>query len=130
MDGQDIALVTAGVIGAVTALIHGVLTQKFIVMPVDRRLAADTGVSGQIRRLTAVLLQYSTFSWLAGGLALIVAALWLEPEARLSVSLVVGSGYAYAVLGNAWATRGRHPGWMLLALSVALTIAGNLGAAG
>lgn len=130
MSGQDLALIAAGLIGAVTAVIHGVLTQKFMVVPVDRRLKADAVVSNQIRLLVASLLQYSTFSWLAGGGALIASALFLGPEARLAVSLVVGSGYAYAVIANCWATRGRHPGWMLLAVSVGLMVAGNLGLPG
>jgi len=118
----------AGVVGAGTAIIHGVLTQKLMVVPVDRRLKADAAVSNQIRRLVASLLQYSTFSWLAGGGALVAAALYLGPEARLAVSLVVGAGYAYGVIANCWATRGRHPGWMLLALCLGLMAAGNLGA--
>lgn len=118
---------TAGIVGAGTATIHGVVMQKFMVLPVDRRLKADTAISGQIRMLVASLLQYSTFSWLAGGLALIAAALYLDTEARLAVSLVVGAGYAYAAAANCWATRGRHPGWMLMALSVVLMAAGNLG---
>lgn len=127
MNGQDVALIAAGVIGAGTAIIHGVLTQKFMVVPVDRRLKQDAAVSDPIRLLVASLLQYSTFSWLVGGAALIVAALWLEPQARLAISLLAGAGYVYGVIANCWATHGRHPGWMLLALSVGLTVAGNLG---
>jgi hypothetical protein len=124
---QDTALVAAGVIGAGTAILHGVLMQKFMVAPVDRWLKRDAAVSRQIRMLVASVLQYSTFSWLIGGLTLIVAALWLEPQARLALSLLVGAGYAYGVVANCWATRARHPGWMLLALSAGLTVAGNLG---
>jgi hypothetical protein len=32
--------------------------------------------------------------------------------------------FAFAALGNAWATRGRHFGWAVLSAVVALAIAG------
>lgn len=118
MDWQNSALIAAGVIGSVTAIIHGVLTQRFMVAPLDKA-AADAHVSGQIRRLNAALLHYSTASWLACGLALIAAALWFDASARLVTALLVGGHFLYGAIGNAWATRGRHPGWMLMALAVA-----------
>ena len=71
-----------------------------------------------IRRLVPALLHYSTVSWLAGGLALIAAALWAGPETKLVVGLGVGALFLYAALGNLWATRGGHPGWMLMAAAL------------
>ena len=59
-------------------------------------------------------------SWFAGGLALIAAAGWFGSEARLSTSLLVGGLYLYGALGNLWGTRGRHPGWMLYTVALAL----------
>ena len=129
MIAQQMALIAAGLVGAGTALIHGILVQKFMIVPVDRRLKSEVIVSNPLRLLVVSLLQYSTFSWLAGGLALISAALFLGTEARLAVSWVVSLGYAYGVIANASATHGRHPGWMLLSLSIGLIIAGNLGGA-
>lgn len=111
---QDCALIAAGIIGSVTAIIHGVLTQRFMVAPFDK-LAAEHHVSGQIRRLNAALLHYSTASWLACGLTLIAAAIWLDGEAKLVTALFVAAHFLYGAIGNAWATRGRHPGWMLMA---------------
>ena len=123
MDWHNTALIAAGVIGAVTAIIHGVLTQRFMVAPLDKA-AADARISGQIRRLNAALLHYSTASWLACGLALIAAALWFNPSARFATALLVGGHFLYGAIGNAWATRGRHPGWMLMAIAVALIVYG------
>jgi hypothetical protein len=77
-------------------------------------------LSGTIRRLVPLLLQFSTFNWFVGGLALVVAALALGPEAKLVTGVLVGSSYLVAALGNGWATRGRHPGWMLYAVALAL----------
>jgi hypothetical protein len=33
---------------------------------------------------------------------------------------LVGATYLFGAAGNFWATRGRHPGWMLLALALVL----------
>jgi hypothetical protein len=118
MDGRDAAMATAGLIGCAVAVVHGLLTQRHMVEPFER-LAAP-GLSGSVRRLVRALLQFSAFNWFVGGLALIIAALWLGAETRLAVGLLVGSSYLFGVVGNAWATRGRHPGWMLYAVAVGL----------
>ena len=121
MDWHSNALIAAGVIGGVTAVIHGVLIERLMVRPFDRILADDRRVSAVIGRLVSPLLHYSTASWLLGGLVLIAAALLpFSPDARLTTGLMVGGHFLYGALGNAWATRGRHPGWMLMALAVGL----------
>ena len=117
---QHFALLVAGLIGAATAIFHGIVTQRLMVKPIDRRLAAADGVSITIRRIVPPLLHYSTYSWLVGGLALVIAANGAGAETRLWVSLLVGAEFLYAAIANAWATRGRHPGWMLMAAAVGL----------
>lgn len=117
MELRDVALMAAGILGAGVAVIHGVLTQRFIVEPI-RRLGAER-LAPQIVRLAAMLLQFSTFAWLLGGLAL-AATPWMGAGARTATAVLVGVAYLFAVVGNAWATRGRHPGWMLYAVAVAL----------
>jgi hypothetical protein len=66
------------------------------------------------------LLHFSTIVWFLGGLALIAAAFWFDRDARLATGLFVGSTYLFGALGNLWATRGRHPGWMLMAAALVL----------
>lgn len=117
---QDIALITAGVIGAGTALVHGVLTERLMVRPVSAFLAADKRTSGIIQRLVPALLQFSTFNWFVGGLALIAAALWFGRDARLVACALVGSSYLFGAVFNLWGSRGRHPGWMLMAAALVL----------
>jgi hypothetical protein len=85
-------------------------------------LTADGTTSSPIVKLVPLLFHYSTTSWLLGGVALVVASAWLEPQARFTLATVVGALYLYGAMGNLWATRGRHPGWMLLAVSVALIL--------
>ncbi len=120
MTWQDAALAMAGVIGSSVAVFHGVLTQRLMVRPVEALFVADRRIAAPIRRLVPLLLQFSTFNWLLGGLVLIAAALWFEHDARLATGLLVGSSYLYGAIGNLWGTRGRHPGWMLMAFALVL----------
>jgi hypothetical protein len=120
MDWQDVALTVAGVVGSGVAVVHGILVQRLMVRPFEELSRADERIKGPIRRLVPLLLHFSTISWFIGGLALIVAAAWFEREARLAAGLFVGSLYLFGALGNLWATRGRHPGWMLMAAALIL----------
>jgi hypothetical protein len=120
MNWQDAALASAGVIGSVVALVHGILTQRLMVRPFEELSRADKRISAPIRRLVPLLLHFSTVSWFLGGLALIAAAIWFGQEARLTTGLFVGSLYAFGAVGNLWGTRGRHPGWMLMAAALVL----------
>ena len=117
---QYIALTLAGLIGAATAIVHGILTDRLMVKPIERRLADDAEVSLAIRRLVPPLLHYSTFSWLVGGIALIIAANVAGAETRLAIGLLMGSMFLYGAVANCWGTRGRHPGWVLMAMAVVL----------
>jgi hypothetical protein len=117
---QNAALAMAGVIGSGVAVVHGVLTQRLMVRPVEALFVANGRIAAPVRRLVPGLLHFSTFNWFLGGLALIAAALWFEHDARLATGLLVGSSYLYGALGNLWGTRGRHPGWMLMAVALVL----------
>jgi hypothetical protein len=129
MNWQDAALVLAGLIGSGVAVAHGILTQRLMIRPLQALFPADKRITAPIRRLVPLLLHFSTASWFAGGLALIAAAVWFSPDARLATGLCVGGLYLYGALGNLWGTRALHPGWMLY--SVALVLIGfgisNLG---
>lgn len=120
MNWQDTALVSAGIIGSVVAVIHGVLVQRYMVRPVGTFLQAERRVAASTGRLVPLLLHFSTVSWFIGGLLLIAAAGWFSREARLVTSLLVGGLYLYGALGNLWGTRGRHPGWMLYTVALIL----------
>lgn len=122
MDWQDGALGAAGVIGAGVAVIHGTLIQKLLVRPLAGPI--DVRMSAPIKRLIAPLLHFSTYNWFLGGLALVAVAAGFQPGARLMVALLVGSSYLFGAIGNAWATRGRHPGWMLMAVALILIVLG------
>jgi hypothetical protein len=124
MTWQSTALAMAGVIGSAVAVVHGILTQRLMVRPIETSLVADRRTSATIRRIVPLLLHFSTAVWFTGGLALIGAAIWFDRDTRLATGLFVGSTYLFGAGGNLWATRGRHPGWMLLAASLVLIVVG------
>ena len=124
MAWQNAALAMAGIIGAGVAAVHGILVQRYMVRPFEEFALANKSIAGSTRRLVPLLLHFSTISWLLGGLALVAAANWFERDARLATSLFVGGGYMFGAIGNLWGTRGRHPGWMLLAAALVLIVLG------
>jgi hypothetical protein len=124
MNLQSAALAMAGLIGSSVAVVHGILTQRLMVRPIEAFLVADARISAPIRRLVPLLLHFSTIIWFLGGLALIAAAIWFDRDARLAAGLFVGSTYLFGALGNLWGTRGRHPGWMLMAAALILIVFG------
>jgi hypothetical protein len=129
MNWQNAALGLAGVIGSGTAVVHGILTQRLMVRPIEALFLGHGRISAPVRRLVPGLLHFSTFNWFLGGLALIAASIWFGRDARLATGLLVGSSYLYGALGNLWGTRGRHPGWMLMAAAL-LLIAFAVGTSG
>lgn len=125
MPWHNLALAVAGLIGAVVAIVHGVLVQRLIVAPLSPIAAANPSFSPVVRRLISPLLHFSTAIWFAGGIALMLAT-QLEAQARLFVGILVGGAYLLGAAGNFWATRGRHPGWMMMALALVLIIFGAI----
>jgi len=120
MDWQDSALAAAGLMGSAVAVVHGLLVQRLMVRPFREISAGDGRFRGAIGRLVPLLLHFSTFGWLLGGMVLIAAAGWLHGAERLVVASFVGSLFLFGAAGNLWATRGRHPGGILMATAVAL----------
>ncbi len=122
MEWQDAALAAAGVIGSGVAVVHGLLVQRLMVRPFAELSAGDRRFSGPTSRLIPLLLHFSTIGWFLGGLVLVAAAIWFGEEAKRAAGLFVGSLFLFGALGNLWATRGRHPGWMLMAAAVVLIL--------
>jgi hypothetical protein len=124
MAWQNAALAMAGIIGAGVAVVHGILVQRYMVRPFEEFALADKRIAGSTRRLVPLLLHFSTISWFLGGLALVAAANWFGQDTRLAISLFVGGGYMFGAVVNLWATRSRHPGWMLMAAALVLIVLG------
>lgn len=115
---NDTFLIIAGSLGIVVAIVHGLITQRSVVQPLLKLAGDNAALRPPLVRLFPILMQYSTLCWFAGGIALIAAPFWFDQTGRLVAAGIAGAFYASGALGNAWATRGRHPGWMLLAIAL------------
>jgi hypothetical protein len=114
---RDLALQISGVLAILVAVTHGVLGEK--------RVFARAQIEPPwARRLVYAVWQCSTVAWFGGGILLFAAPL-LPPEgARRLTILVLAAVYGAGAIGNAWATRGRHFGWMALTAVIAAALCG------
>jgi len=115
---RDLALQAAGVLAILVAIGHGALGEL--------RVFAKVHIEPQrIRHLLRGIWQASTVAWIGIGVLLIAAPAFGSQAARhwvIGVAVVV---YAYAALGNAVATRGRHIGWCLMSAVIGLALMGR-----
>ena len=114
---RDLALQAAGVLAIVVAIAHGAIgeLQVFTKTRIEPHRA---------RQLLRLVWQASTVDWIGIGV-LLIAAPWLSSQiARHLVVAVAVLVYGCAAVGNAVATRARHPGWILMSCVIALSLAG------
>ena len=114
---RDLLLQCSGLAAIAAALIHGVLGET-------RVFARATIQPPRLRTLIRLVWQAGTVAWIGGGV-LLIAAPWMASEpARHWIVTTFACVFAFAAFANAWATRGRHFGWMALSAVVGLAIAG------
>jgi len=114
---RDILLQCSGLAAIAAALIHGVLGETKV-------FPRNTIEPERLRTLIRLVWQASTVAWIGGGV-LLAAAPWMASDpARHWIVATLACVFAFAALANAWATRGRHFGWMALSAVVALAVAG------
>jgi cobalamin synthase len=114
---RDLLLQVAGLVAIATALAHGVIGEA--------KIFSRVSIEPQrLRRLFRLVWQASTVAWIGCGVLLIAAPLMASEPARHWIVVTMAAVFAFAALGNAWATRGRHFGWMALSAVVALAAAG------
>lgn len=114
---RDLLLQFAGLAAVAAALLHGILGETKVFPRV--RIEPE-----RLRTLIRLVWQTSTVAW-AGGGVLLIAAPWMASEpARHWIIVTLAGVFAFAAFANAWATRGRHFGWMALSAIVAMAVAG------
>lgn len=114
---RDIVLQLSGVLAVATAITHGVLGET--------RVFARARIEPPAMKLLIHLVwQAGTVAWIGGGVLLICAGWFFPAPARQATILVLAIVFSAAALGNAWATRGRHFGWMAMAVVVLLALGG------
>lgn len=114
---QMLLVQAAGVLAFAAAVVHGVLAETRI-FP---RLRIEPE---RLRLLLRLVWQCSTAGWMALAVLLIAAPGFGSDTARQWVIAVSVATFGSAAIANAWATRGRHFGW------VALTAVAGLAASG
>ncbi len=114
---RDILLQCAGVAAILVALIHGVLGETKV-------FARASIEPARLRTLIRLVWQAGTVAWIGGGVLLIAAPSMASEPARHWIIVTLAFVFAFGALCNAWATRGRHFGWMALGAVVALAVAG------
>ena len=114
---RDILLQCSGAAAIVVALIHGVLGETKV-------FTRATIEPPRLRNLIRLVWQAGTVAWIGGGILLIAAPWMASAPARHWIVATMAIVFAFAAVANAWATRGRHFGWMAMSAVVALAMAG------
>lgn len=114
---RDLLLQSAGLAAIAVALIHGVLGETKVFA--HARIEPE-----RLRTLIRLVWQTSTVAWTGGGVLLLAAPSMASEPARHWIVITLACVFGFATFANAWATRGRHFGWMALSAVVAMAIAG------
>lgn len=114
---RDILLQCAGLLAIATSIAHGVLGET--------KVFANASIEPKrLRALLHGVWQAGTVAWIGGGVLFALAPWMGSDAARHWIILTFAVVFASAALGNAWALRGRHVGWVAMSVVVALAIAG------
>jgi hypothetical protein len=114
---RDLLVELAGILAFVAAIVHGVLGETKIFSHVRIEPV-------RLRLLMRLVWQCGTVAWIGLAILLIVTPRLGSEAARdwiIAMSIVT---FGFAAIGNAWATRGRHFGWILLIIVVGLAAVG------
>ena len=114
---RDLLLYASGILGLAAAFLHGWLGETRVFARV--RIEPE-----RMRRLMRLVWQASTVAWISLAILLIAAPKLGSEAARswiIAMSIVT---FGFAAIGNAWATRGRHFGWIAMSIVVGLAAIG------
>jgi hypothetical protein len=114
---RDLLLYASGTLGLAAAFVHALLGET--------RVFANARIEPErLRLLIRGVWHCSAVAW-AGVAVLLIAAPWMGSQTArhwiVGAAVVV---FGFSALNNAWVLRGRHFGWALLAIIVALAVAG------
>jgi hypothetical protein len=114
---RDLTLQIAGVLAILVAIVHGAIAEL-------RVFASSHIEPRRVQRLLRMVWQASTIDWIGIGVLLIAAPALGSDSARRWIIAVAVVVYGYAAVGNAVVTRGRHVGWLLMGVVIALALMG------
>jgi hypothetical protein len=114
---RDLLVQLAGILALATSIGHGVIGETKVFSRV--RIEPEP-----VRRLLRLVWQGSTVGWMSLAVLLIATPTLRSTAARdwiIAASIVT---FGLAAVGNAWATRGRHFGWVAMTIVVGLAAVG------
>ena len=114
---RNLLVELAGILALSVSVVHGVLSETKV-FP-RARIEPEWA-----RRLIRPVWQASTVAWICLAILLIAAPSMGSEAARdwiIAMSIVT---FGAAAIGNAWATRGRHFGWVAMTMVVGLAASG------
>ena len=113
---NDLTLQIAGGLAIFAALGHSYFG--------DQTLRAQPFEPPHIKKFIRCCYQFGSLGWLAGGILLLLAPSVMTSDARFWLICVLVPVYGFGGVVNAWFTRGRHFGWVILAAVVLLALFG------
>jgi hypothetical protein len=114
---RDLLLHAAGAVAVLGALVHAVIGETRVFTRVHIEPA-------RLSLLIWLVWQAFTLAWIACGVLLFAApGMGSEPARHWIVAALVPV-FAFAAFANAFASRGRHFGWMILGAVVGMAVAG------
>jgi hypothetical protein len=114
---RDLLVQSAGILALAVSIAHGVLGETKIFA--RARIEPE-----RLRLLLRLVWQGGTVAWISLAILLIVTPKLGSEAARnwiIATSIVT---FGFAAVGNAWATRGRHFGWVVMIIVVGLAAIG------
>jgi hypothetical protein len=106
----------AGILALATSAAHGVIGET--------KVFARARIEPQrLRLLMRLVWQAGTVAWMSLAI-LLIAAPKLGAEARTWIIAMSIVTFGVAAFANAWATRGRHVGWVAMVVVVGLAVTG------
>ena len=114
---RDLLLQCAGVGAVIVAFIHGFLGEAKVFPRV-------TIEPPRLRTLIRLVWQASTVAWIGCGVLLVLTPLMDSVLARHWIVITMAGVFGLSACANAWATRGRHFGWIALIVVVVMAVAG------
>lgn len=114
---RDLAIQAAGALAILAAVIHGVLGETKV-------FARATIEPARTRLLIRLVWQCGVIAWIGFGVLLVVTPYMGSEPARLWIAAAAIATYGLGAIGNAWATRGRHFGWIVLTAVSMLAVVG------
>lgn len=118
-------IMAGGLLGALVGIFHGYLLQKLFINKLIPDLKEQpVRYAPSIVALLGPLLHFSTITWIFGGMAIALSPFFFSESVALTIAIIIGISYLIGAVGNLIGTKGKHPGWIMLAIALGLIVAG------